>query len=141
MTTVQDDITEAQQEAERLTSLLKLFPDLTQETSRWRRVFQCSKSITENSSATGYEIAYSCGCCPDPAMYVRLYVETPHGKVYGVPHQVCIGERSWDYIDCPERDWEDVLKRCGAPEPLLERLRVHFAAEDRRKLDREYDDR
>jgi hypothetical protein len=129
---IQDDINAAQAEAARLSGLLELYPDLRQETDRWRRVFSCSTSV--NTIATHYEIAYSCGCCPDASLYIRLFVETPYGKVYGVPHQIGVGERrSWEYFDCPDKDWEKTLKARGAPDHILEKLRAHFADEERLK--------
>lgn len=137
MMSVQDDIDKAQAEASRLTSLLGLFPDLTQEQNRWRRVFQCSKTV--NATATDYEIAYTCGCCPDPGMLVRLYVETPHGRVYGVPHQVEVGERI-DGIDRPHGHWKRTLRACGTLEGIIEKLQAHFAVHERRLAERRDDD-
>lgn len=121
-TTVQTQIAEVQAQAARLTALLEIYPDLTFETNRWRRTFQCSKAV--NAIATEYEINYSCGCCPDPALYVRVYVETPHGRVYGLPHQMEIGER--DEIDLPIEGWDSMLRERGVQTGIIERLRAHF---------------
>ena len=127
--TVQDEILKSQAQAARLTSLLELFPDLTQEINRWRRVFECSKSV--NSLATDYELAHTCGCCPDPGVLVQVYVDTPHGRVYGVPHKIEVGERI-DYIDRPHPHWERTLRSCGISEVVIEKVRAHFAVHERR---------
>lgn len=121
-TTVLNHIAEVQAEAARLQALLEMYPDLTFETNRWRKTFQCSKTV--NAIATEYEINYSCGCCPDPALYVRVFVSTPHGRVYGVPHQMEIGER--DEIDLPFEGWDSAMRERGVQASIIERLRAHF---------------
>lgn len=134
--TVQKHIAEVQAEAARLTSLLEIYPDLTFETNRWRRTFQCSRAV--NECATDYEIAYSCGCCPDPALYVRVFVETQHGRVYGSPHQIEIGER--DGIDCPIDGWDCYLHSHGIQGSIIERLKVRFANQQYEEQDQEVED-
>lgn len=120
--TVKRRIEEIQAEAARLSALLEMYPDLTLKTDRWRRTVACSKAI--NASATDYELYYSCGCCTDPALYVRVYCVTPLGKVYGLPLHVEIGER--DEIDLPIEDWDVTLRELGYREEMIERLQEHF---------------
>jgi hypothetical protein len=122
MTTVQSTIAECRAEASRLAALLEIYPDLQQATNRWRRVFHCSKSV--NAVATDFEMGYSCSCCPDPELYVRVFVDTQHGRVYGVPYQISIGER--DGIDYPADAWDDILRDHGIQAGIIDRLKQHF---------------
>ena len=82
----------------------------------------CSSAV--NSIATEYELAYSCSCCPDPELYVRVFMDTPHGRVYGVPYQMTIGER--DGIDYPADAWDELLRGHGIQSVIIDRLQAHF---------------
>lgn len=127
---IKDEIHKKQAETERLTALLALYPDLTKETNRWGHTFLCSPAI--NSQATHHELFFSCGCCPDPVMYARMFIETEHGRVYALPHKICIGERL-DYRPQPSHDWEETLRGHSAPEAIITQLRKYFDDEARKE--------
>ena len=123
--TVQKHIAESHTESHTeagFAALTKIYPDLVQKPKRKGRFLHCSRTV--NAIATNYEISYSCRCCPDPAIYVRVFVTTPHGRVYGFPHQIEIGER--DGIDYPLDEWDDALRHQGIQSWVIERLQAHF---------------
>jgi hypothetical protein len=100
-----------------------MYPDLTERVNRWRKIFLSSKTV--NAIATDFEIDVSCGCCPDPELYVRVFIETPHGRVYGVPYQMGIGERD-EGVEYPADDWESRLHAHGVHPSIIDRLKERF---------------
>lgn len=122
--TIQAVIQEHRNEARRLSSLLRIYPDLTSGLISKKRRFLSSKAI--NAKATEYEVVTSCSCCPDPELFVKIFVQTEHGRVYGFPVLMKIGERD-EGVDYLDTGWEQDLAERGVRPLIIDRLRAHFA--------------
>ena len=122
-TTIRAVIQEHTNEAARLSSLLRIYPDLTSGVSSKKRRFLSSKVI--NARATDFEIVASCTCCPDPELFLKIWVDTKHGRVHGVPYQIKIGQRE-DGLDYPDEGWDEALANRGVRPLIIDKLKAHF---------------
>lgn len=89
-------IQEAESEAEKIKTMLLLFPDLEVNIDRWKNVKYTSQMV--NTMATEYTTGYSCGCCSDSPYFIYPYVEFEGIRVHSKPARFYIGERC-DYVE------------------------------------------
>jgi hypothetical protein len=116
-------------EAEKLTKMQAVFPDLRRTTGRWNKVAYASKSI--NAKVTDFESRHNCGCCNDSPLEIWPYAMTEHGKVYSDPAEFRVGERNpWRGGDDPYPGWDEKMREAGIPEPIIDRVRGFFRRAD-----------
>lgn len=102
-------------------SLRRKYPDFYSTEDRWRNRYNISKSV--NHLCTDFQKKRSCGCCPDPAIYIMPYVETEHGRIYSDPYQFCVGEgQSYSRIRIDD-GWDTKMREAGIPEKVIEKAR------------------
>jgi hypothetical protein len=119
---------QAGQELDRLKRLRSEFPDLRVETDRWKKTRFKAKSA--NNRVTDIEFARTCGCCPDPGILARPYLETTLGRVYSNPFHIEIGEgRVSSGFVTEHANWEERFRKHGIPEALIQRMRQYIDAE------------
>ena len=90
---LKDKISKLDQEKQKLNSILEAFPDVEEVLLRWKSVF-VSPSI--NPIVKEWYTAKSCGCCPDPVIYLMPYVKINDEYVYSKPPQITIGEYKYN---------------------------------------------
>lgn len=115
------------EKAERLVALKKIYPDLRVYVGRWNKEVYCSKLV--NPIVTDYEALYSCGCCSDAPLKFWAYLETPHGRVYADPCNICIGEKGWTGYARASEGWRQALERHQIPQVLIDRVALFFKQE------------
>lgn len=111
-------------EAERLTRLSALFPDLQKHVGRWDKVAYYSASV--NSKVEKFDLRYNCGCCSDSPLEMWPYLETPDGKVYSDPPCFQVGEKYYLGGDRPYPKWKEKLEAAGIPEVVIGVISLHF---------------
>lgn len=124
---LKDDAEKASSEYEQVARLRREFPDLRQQTDRWKNVRYKSASV--NSQCDSYEFIRSCGCCPDPAIWAQPYVETALGKIFSDPFQFYVGEGRTSSWVREEHGWEKKMQEEGIPGSVITDIRNHLDAE------------
>lgn len=103
-----------------LDRIKKQFPDIGYYQGRWTK-FLCSPSV--NKLCDNYELAYSCGCCDDAALYVRPYIIIENIKVYSDPPQICIGKTDRHAYDILNYEWPNILLEHNIPHQIIDKIK------------------
>lgn len=124
-----------QENLNKVTKLLELYPDLGIAVGRWEKQVFCSPAV--NSSVTDCDIRHNCGCCSDSPLEIWPYKETEYGKVYSNPAIFRVGERGY-YCDMPYENWETWLKEEGISDVVIDIVKKYFA-DEKKKAREEFD--
>ena len=112
---------------------LTRYPDLKQNTSRWRDIRYCTPAL--NGSVTDCEIKHACGCCPDSLIYVWPYVENDGFRLYAHPIPFTVGNKYIDDGEEPREGWDIKMREAGIPELVIQKVVRFFEDNPPRNFD------
>lgn len=103
--------------AERLSRLVKEYPDLEKRSGRWNKEVYASKTV--NGRVDQYETRYNCGCCGDDSpLEVWPYIETPDGRVYSNPPYFFVANRG----GVERKGWKQDMQKAGISESIIQKF-------------------
>jgi hypothetical protein len=127
---VSEKLEKLEKERALLVELLKMFPDLEENTGRFDRVYFSSALV--NELAQDFKSGNTCGCCNDPGYYIAPYVKYEEVYIYGNPDRFVIGTYNKAFVTSNDvyypssydiRDgWDDNI---NVNQNLLEKIRKH----------------
>ena len=141
------ELNKQKSEAEVLAKIAEKYSDIRECSDRWQRKYYVSEMA--NPDMTNYSMCHSCGCCPDPVLYVYPYLEIDGVKIYAGPlagyskSPFCIGEReAWHYTDRSFDGWKEKMVAAKIPQHIIDSIQKHFdeQAEEYKKAAEDYDD-
>lgn len=119
-----DKIAKLEAKAQKLRDLMAEFPDLQEETDRWKNKKFFSKKV--NDIATHISTYHSCGCCTDIPLLAAPYIKFNGETIYAAKEDrilvVVIGNRNYDYADEWYYDWKERLDNEGVPLSAIESI-------------------
>lgn len=104
--------------------LVKLYPDLSIYTGRWKKMIYCSKLV--NTEVDSFDRRYNCGCCYDSPLEAWIYLETEYGRVYSSPAKFIIGEKGYDGPDRQADGWKDNMRKKNISEVVIDKIDQMF---------------
>jgi hypothetical protein len=101
--TIDDEIKNFREQADRLERLKAEFPDLRRVHTRWREVLASKHT---NDHPEGVEVKHACGCCNDSPLQAWFYVTRDRERVYADPPEIRIGTKNpYARYGGPDDDW------------------------------------
>ena len=117
--------------------LLKLFPDLSIDTDRWKRERFVSSLINKETSNLEIHLLNNCGCCVDTPMELHVHKSVKIGHynydVYSNPHGLFVMERTiWGKL-YPAKNWKEQLQKYEFSDYIINKVNeiIELFREDR----------
>jgi hypothetical protein len=132
MNKLEQEIAEAQKKLELQNKLKAKYPDLDINVNRWKTERYVATVVPDKLNTY-----HSCGCCDDASLIGWPYKQDEEFGVaiYAKDMMYSPAEKSWGMGYCFDSGWEEVARKKGWPESLINKM-----AEKQEEQDEEDDE-